>query len=235
MKRILLSSLVCVYLISCQNTPTTENKTENPTDSLAATSEKYTRYVGVLGSDSIVLHLVDEEDTYAGWYSLQRVGQPIPLYFEPKSDSTFMLMEYTKADNNQYFDVKILPNQTLVGSWVGEKTHAIELHPQYHQAVTFKLEEYTQSAPFPNKDADQEANAHATLLIPKSGGSEDVLSGLLKAQMDSVQDPQTFVKQNVQKYLDHYLIEARTAKDNGYGGPSWAWEYMRNVNIAWNS
>lgn len=114
----------------------------------------YKKFIGSIGSISIVMDLTQKDSTLFGSYYYTKIGTPLTLYGHISPDGTFSLSETNdKYEETGTFTGSFLSDKTISGTWTNYKTK---------KSLPFNLSETTDnivSVLFENRHSENCKNA----------------------------------------------------------------------------
>lgn len=234
----LLASLLT--FAACQQ-PAKQQAAQSQDSTVSVTQRPvfYMQLKGTLAGQPVTMQLIKSgAQQYEGWYYYDKVGDPIPLYYQPDSSDQILLAENTDPDVTRTFSGKITEDGHFKGVWKGVRQFNFDLQEDHNGAVLFDVFTFSDSANlFYNNPESPMALASASIVWPVGGVDEAALAVIRQAIGQGHQHPDSIVKAQVDSFLLQYKqnrdeVDTNDLK-NGFG-PSWNWTTESRTRIVWN-
>jgi hypothetical protein len=244
MNKILLSFIfIAAGLLGCHQQPKQQTHEEAQAAASAPSPYFYMQLKGTIANQPVTMHLLKTSpDVYRGYYSYDKIGEPIDIWGGVDSSQQLTLYENSYTDEEITFKGSFDPEGRIKGTWRGAGTsHPFSLKKDFDKAVQFDVYYVNDSsALLPNHPLSPVATATNSVLWP-SAGTDSKTANFIKTVISGGKTgitPQQLARKDIDSFLLFYkgsLVDLDTTKLNaGNIGTSWDWTSERNMKVIWN-
>jgi len=252
-KQCLLLLAATIGLFSCgQNSNKKNGDSSNvATESIAlATDPYFSKHLkGTVADAAVTMELLKSgSKEYAGWYSYDKINQPIKIWGSVDSTGNLVLHEDDAGEVPQYFEGKVDDQGTFEGTWHGDnKSFPFRLTvTKEDSTISFAVTVAADSVLLvPGwKEKSPIGRVSATVLWPAAGADAATLNFLRDSitSLDCKQvytDPAQYAQQYVDSFKASYVMMNDTTGLSSMisegMGMSYNWDQQTKMLVAWNS
>jgi hypothetical protein len=175
---------------------------------------------------------------YKGFYTYDKIGEPITIWGSPNDNGKIVLNENTDREEERFFTGLLDSTGTFKGIWRGNKTsYTFTLKPDFEDAIGLDVYYAADSLKLlPNNPATPVGEASNSILWPAASTDESVAEFIRKSFADGklVNNVRQFVKRDIDSFLLTYKAAAADM-DTTDGIPATAnWSADADMKVVWN-
>ena len=243
MNRILLSFIFLISgLVACKQQPK-QQQAETNADAAAASPYFYMQLKGTIANQPVTMHLLKTApDVYRGYYSYDKIGEPIDIWGSVDSSQQLTLYENSHTDEEITFRGSFDPEGSMKGTWRGAGTsHPFSLKKDFDKAIQFDVYRVIDSSALvPGHPYSPKATASNSILWPAEG-TDSKTADFIKSVMSGGRagiTPRQLAKRDVDSFLLFYKgsaidLDTSALKEDSLS-PVWDWTSEGDMKVIWN-
>jgi hypothetical protein len=243
MNRILLSFIFIISgLVACNQQPK-QQQSEAGAEAVSASPYFYMQLKGTIANQPVTMHLLKTApDVYRGYYSYDKIGEPIDIWGSVDSSQLLTLYENSHTDEEITFRGSFDPEGSMKGTWRGAGTsHPFSLKKDFDKAIQLDVYYATDSsALLPKNPLSPVAHASNSILWP-GGATDSKTADFIKSVITGNKagiSPQQLVRKDIDSFLLFYkgsVVDLDTTQlKEGEIGASWDWTSESDMKVIWN-
>ncbi|RAI97463.1 uncharacterized protein DUF4163 [Chitinophaga skermanii] len=246
---LIIACSVALFACNSKTKNTGADSTEAAITSVALVKDPFftKQLKGTVADQAITMQILKSSDkTFSGYYSYDKIKEPIKLWGGVDSAGNILLHEELIDDVDQYFKGKLTDEGTYEGTWIGpNKSYPFKLKVvNEEKVISFLVTHIEDSAKLIDNMANSPVGTvRATVLWPVAGADDATLTWLRNAitQFDTKRDfpnAAAYAKNYTDSFVTHYRGEndttgfAEIAAEGG--GMSYNWDEDNTTEVAWN-
>ncbi|ASZ10498.1 DUF3298 and DUF4163 domain-containing protein [Chitinophaga pendula] len=252
MKQLLLSGFISASLcFGCGNSkkgqPADQQSDSTATaatdQDLSATPYFYVQLKGTLAGQALTMHLLKNgPNIFRGYYSYEKIGEPIDIWGSIDSSKHLVLFENTRSEEEITFNGTLDNDGTFKGTWRGEGTsYPFTLKRDFSNAVRFDVYFSSDSVELkPGLKGSAKGQVSNAIIWPATNTDEKVAAFIRQQLIGNAKatSPQQLLKDQVHDFLTDYqgnIITADSSNiDDDFTAATWNWSDEGDVKVVWN-
>jgi hypothetical protein len=198
---------------------------------------------GTIANQPVTMHLLKTApDVYRGYYSYDKIGEPIDIWGSVDSSQQLTLYENSHTDEEITFRGSFDPEGSMKGTWRGAGTsHPYSLKKDFDKAIQFDVYRVIDSSALvPGHPYSPKATASNSILWPAEG-TDSKTADFIKSVMSGGKagiTPRQLAKRDVDSFLLFYRgsaidLDTSALKEESLS-PVWDWTSEGDMKVIWN-